>query len=171
MSTRRAFLVLGPESSGTRLLTRIFINAGCYGDAGDVQRLDEGLTGESMIVWRRSVPHNRAWPDITEMIADLRAAEYEVQSIVTSRDWAAMTQSQASAGHVPSPEAAIENLWRVYPFITGQLAAHHVPYFMVSYDSLVQRPAKVLRWLSRQTGTTLPVVEIYDGNAKWYGEA
>jgi LPS sulfotransferase NodH len=37
---KRAFLVLGPESSGTRLMTKLLMVAGCYGDDGHVQRLD-----------------------------------------------------------------------------------------------------------------------------------
>lgn len=31
---KTAYLVLGPESSGTRMLARAFVAAGCFGDGG-----------------------------------------------------------------------------------------------------------------------------------------
>lgn len=34
-----AYLVLGPEASGIRLMASILIGAGCYGDSGHTQRL------------------------------------------------------------------------------------------------------------------------------------
>lgn len=60
---KQAYLVIGPEASGTKLLTACLIAMGAYGDAGNDQRLDEDMTpGHTIthggpIVLRRSVPH------------------------------------------------------------------------------------------------------------------
>ena len=167
---RRAFLVLGPESSGTRLMTRILIGAGCLGDDGEIQRLDSGIPDAPLIVWRRSIPHAAKWPAIPQMVADLRVADYPVMAVVTTRDWSAMTKSQIAAGHVADPGMALQHLQRAYPFITGALTSNAVPYAMMSYEALIQRPAKMLGWLSAQLELELPPIEVYDGNAKWYGE-
>ena len=173
MSTKRAFLVLGPESSGTRLWTRILIGAGCFGDDGDVQRIDSGIPDESMVVWRRSIPHGRKWPAIPMITTDLRIAGYHVAALVTTRDWYAATQSQVAAGHVPNADAGRANLQRAYPFITGALTSNRVPYVMASYEALVQRPDRFLQWVSVQLGLGLGLPDggVYDGNAKWYGDA
>ena len=172
MSEKVAFLVLGPESSGTRLWTRILIGAGCLGDDGESQRLDSGLPDAPAIVWRRSIPHARCWPSIPMIVTDLRVARYKVAAVVTTRDWNAAMQSQVAAGHVPDIDTARANLQKAYPFITGALTSNQVPYVMASYEALVWRPGRFLRWMSGQLGLELGLLDtpIFDGNAKWYGE-
>ena len=54
------FLVIGPESSGTRMLAQAFISSGCFGDAGHSQRLDRDISvGKTPKVLRSSLPHGR----------------------------------------------------------------------------------------------------------------
>ena len=109
--TTSAYLVLGPESSGTRLMTRILIAAGCAGYDGHDQVFDTALpiADGRPIVWRRSVPHRREWPEIGWMLRLLCEQGYTPRIVVMARDWYAMARSQASAGHVaprltaPSP--------------------------------------------------------------------
>lgn len=151
-------------------MTRILIGAGCLGDDGEVQGLDCGIPDAPLIVWRRSIPHATRWPALPQMVTDLRMAGYHVMAVVTTRDWCAMTKSQIEAGHVANLVMALQHLQRAYPFITGALTSNAVPYAMMSYEALVQRPAKTLDWLSAQLELKLPPIEVYDGNAKWYGE-
>ena len=167
---KRAFLVLGPESSGTRLMTRILIGAGCLGDDGEIQRLDDGIPDVPLVVWRRSIPHAGTWPVIPQMVANLRIAGHHVMAVVTTRAWYPMTQSQLAARHVPNLEVALTHLQRAYPFITGALTSNCVAYVMASYEMLVQRPEATLAWLSARLELELPAAKLYDGNAKWYGE-
>ena len=69
---KRAFLVLGAESSGTRLVTRLLIAAGCHGDGGHQQPFDKWqaasspFDGKDPIVWRRSYPWTEyhLWPNL-----------------------------------------------------------------------------------------------------------
>ena len=170
---KRAYLVLGPESSGTRLMTRLLIAAGCHGSAEHFdQPFDAGVPedGPPLVVWRRSVPHNREWPPIGSMVIELMAAGYQVHAVVMTRDWYCMARSQVRAGHVDWAGQAYANLRQAYPHIFGSLGRLGVGFTVISYESLVQRPEKVLavlyQWLDLEPPAELPT--IVDANAKWY---
>ncbi len=90
---KKAFLVLGPESSGTRFITKLLINAGCFGDSDHDQRLDiledrERINEEELphddtpIVWRRSYPHRGIFADIGNPIRQLRQIGYDVRAVI-----------------------------------------------------------------------------------------
>jgi hypothetical protein len=169
-SDKRAFLVLGPESSATRLMTGLLIDAGCWGDAGHEQRLDTVLADAPLLVWRRSVPHDGHWPDIASMIDKLRAAGYAVAAVIMSRDWHALAISQEQRGHTPDVGAALANIRYAYRHIFAHLPGD-VPFELVNYEALVARPAATVGYLFQRLGLPpLPLVDVYDGNARYYGE-
>ncbi len=160
----KAYLVLGPESSGTRMMTELLLAAGCIGDAGHTQRFDRAWpTEESPIVWRRSVPHAGEWPPIELLIHHLRSAGYEVYAVVTMRDWTAMARSQVEHwGH--SFESAISNIRMAYPYIFSALLKFQVSYIMTSYESLKEYgPQQALFSL---IDLTAPVFNVRDENRK-----
>ena len=168
----KAYLILGPESSGTRCVTRLLIKAGCHGGADHEQAFDRSPpSGVSPVVWRRSVPHGKSWPEITRMVNSLEARGYEVRVIVTTRDWHPTVESQVKARHVADRNEAVRNLRRAYPFIFEHLARAGVPYWVVSYEALVARPKKVAAKLMEMLGLPLPEkIEIFDGNEKYYAD-
>jgi hypothetical protein len=155
----KAILVTGGESTGTRLMTKILISMGYYGDSGHEQRLDQVIPQYPAIVWRRSVPHARQFPPLAQMATTLRGLGYEVSALVMMRDWHCAAKSQVQAGHVANMEEAECNLRKAYAHITEQL--RDVPFTMVSYESLVQRPANVV-WQA------LGLPEVNDENGKYY---
>ena len=129
--TKRAFLVLGPGTSGMRLMTRLLIAAGCYGDDGDDQRLDHGLPAdEALIVWRRSLPHRGEWPDLRAMIRGLEAAGYETTAIVMSGK--------------PDPNIVSTRISQVYAQIFYALHVTSTLGEIVDLDALTKRPAEVV---------------------------
>lgn len=164
----RAYLVLGPESSGTRLVTRLLIGAGCYGDGDHEQRLDAEFPADGRtLVWRRSIPHNRQWPSIVDMAARLRSAGYQVTAVVTTRDWYPTIRSQVAAGHVVNDTEASSNLQRAYPYIFEALARWNIPFVVSPYEALT-RPEAVRRLLV-MLGLPPDIGEaVRDENAKWY---
>ncbi len=168
----KAYLILGPESSGTRCVTRILLDAGCHGGAGHEQEFDRAPPrGVSPVVWRRSIPHGKEWPDITRMVNVLKANGYEVKAIATTRDWHPAIESQLKARHVGSREEARANLRRAYPFIFWHLAETKIPFWVVSYEALVARPKKVVGKLMEALGLPVPgKIEIFDGNEKYYAD-
>ena len=83
----RAFVVLGAESSGTRLLTRILIASGCEGSAEHEQPWDKKLPyDQPLIVWRRSLPHSEKLPPIRWILRQLKDRGYETTIIITHVD-------------------------------------------------------------------------------------
>jgi LPS sulfotransferase NodH len=138
---KRAFLVLGAESTGTRLLTSQLLAAGCSGDASHEQPYDNGeFENADPIVWRRSFPWtvDRLWPDIgTDLLPLLHANGYSVtRALVTTRDWYAIAKSQVRQQHVSSEAAALKNVTIAYHEIFRQLAQHEVETLVVSYEAM-----------------------------------
>lgn len=177
MALRYAFLVLGPESSGTRMWTRVLMACGCYGDAGHQQRIDElGFPelGGRLLVWRRSLPHGGKWPDLGGMARKLREAKYAPHALVCTRDWWATIQSQIRNGHEETKERAEANIRRAYGHALQGLRAAGVPYTLVSYEALVQRGPEMIEKLLPGWHLEPPerwAEEYFDGNEKHYRSA
>lgn len=141
-------VVVGAESSGTRLMARIL-------DATGINTL------------HRSFPyggsHLRHWPEVS-------VNEHDADAIVwMQRDWWATVRSQLAASHVKTIKEAWDNIAEAQIRIAEVVRAYS--FVVVSYESLVQRPATVIdhvcRWLEVET----PVLdeEIVDGNDKYLG--
>ncbi|MEM9819879.1 MAG: hypothetical protein AAF985_02360 [Bacteroidota bacterium] len=193
---KKAFLVLGPESHGSHLVTDILINAGCQGHAGnhvpwqpenkvllrglkkpweyefptDLQPWDNHPpTGESPIVWRRSLPHGKKWINISQMIRDLKSRGYQVKAVVVSRDTHSGLQSQLKWRHVKDEATGQANIPKAYLHIFRHLQQAKIPFVMVNYEALATYP-KSQDFLLEQLGLPLPKRRwpIYDGNLKWH---
>lgn len=166
--TKRAILALGPESAGNHLLMQCLLNAGCDGDAGDVQRWDTIDPSAPLIAWGRSVPSNGVWPDIVLMAMRLRRLGYEVQAVVITRNWRSTTKSQVRRGRVADEDAALANLRRAMPHIFNALAAASIPYVVCHYDYLVTAPAVALAYLCDALGLDRPgAAHVMDANKKY----
>lgn len=98
---KEAFLVLGAESSGTRMLTQVLTGAGCYGDFSHEQRMDNLIFDNlpDRIVFRRSFPHGDSWPKIEDIVYKLRDVQYQVNLLVIMRDKDFCVASQMREGH------------------------------------------------------------------------
>jgi len=168
---KKAFLVFGPEGTGTRLFTRILITAGCEGEGGHRQKLDSQAPEADMIVWRRSFPHDNLWPSITDMTNKLRDAGYEVNAFVTSRDWHAIMESRGER-HITSggSKAVYEHLQKSSPYIFRGLKKAKVPFVCISYEAIIlQGEAYVKTMLACYKLELLePMEEITNQNSKYY---
>lgn len=138
--------VIGGESCGTRLMSKLLAKAGCE-------------------VLHRSFPyegsHLRHWPD--EPVRN-----YEPDAIVVmTRDWWAAAQSQVREGHVADLDTAFGNLQEATCRIAGVVQGR--AWRTVGYESLVQRPQVVFDNLCDWIG--LPhtdVGEIFDANERYF---
>jgi LPS sulfotransferase NodH len=167
---KQAICVMGPERSGNRLMTRLLIHAGCQGDGAHVQRWDTTPpTTESPIVWLRSCPHAGAWPDLSGWLQALHVTGYTVHAVVMTRDWFIQGASQLRAGHVVSVTQAEAHQQAAYLSIFAALSRREVPFVLLSYEALCQRPQAVMARLCARLGLewpgTLPE-PIVDGNAR-----
>lgn len=176
------FLVIGPESSGTRLVTRLLISAGVYGDDGHVQRLDRDGAIERAptlpFVVRRSLPHGGGWPDLFSLydrISGRLAAENagEPGVVITLRDFDVLALSQVRNHHVRDVETARRHINRAILEIGAFIVAVRPKSWFISYESLVLHPKQVQESLYRWAGVpsgSAPAY-IYDGDKKYYEEA
>jgi len=167
----RAFLVVGAEATGTRLATRILMQAGCFGsDEHFNQPFDSGIKDNvPLAVWRRSVPHSHEFPDIVQMVYDLEKKGYQVTMVITMREWLATSKATRRNHHGDTNGEALERLDRAYKWIFGALVQHPIPFEFVIYESLVLHPAETQRaLLTRLNLNTDNLADIYDGNAKHY---
>lgn len=139
--------VVGPESSGTKLMTRILQASGAK-------------------VLHRSFPYGgggrndpRHWPE-----ADV--ITFQPYAIVwMNRDWWATARAQVATGHVKNTQEAWGNIQMATERI-GKLAMFN-KYYMINYESLVTRPNIVVANLTGTLGLDMPEFEtIVDGNGK-----
>lgn len=172
MSRKRAFVVMGPPSSGTRLLTRLLIAGGCVGDGDHVQRWDYEAPEGDLVVLRRHQPTGRL-PEWAEqhgnVITALQAFGYTVVGVIITRDWHCTVQSQLAAPHAADVEEGRQLNMSCWRNIFLNLP-DDVDYEIVSYESLAQRPQQVVDVLYRRLGLTSaePVESIEDANGKYY---
>jgi hypothetical protein len=169
---RKAFLVLGPEASGTRMLTEAFCKLGVFGDAGHEQRLDDlnFAAAPDSIVFRRSLPHGgngtRHWPAVGALATCLRGAGYRVIPVLILRDQEVTVQSQLRATHVESAESARANLEFAVRHVYIELAKVGLWPMVVSYESFV-RSRQVREVFFAQFGLPAPRMAFFDANVKY----
>ncbi|MFJ9368818.1 hypothetical protein ACIRRA_30945 [Nocardia sp. NPDC101769] len=164
---RTAYLVLGPESSGTRMLTRAFVAAGCFGDGGHVQRLDclDFRGYPDRIVFRQSLPHGDGWPDCPRIVGSMTSAGYAVQPVLILRDKDHTVRSQRARKHAFSRRQARRRITDALDFAYRQLAeVDHTP-LVVLYEPFVRYEA-VRRTFFEQLGLECPTMEFFDANAR-----
>lgn len=136
--TRRAFVVVGPESAGNRMCTAILVEAGCMGQASVLAPLNHGLpeNGQSPVVLTRSYPHGGDDPDIFALRGDLQALGYQVHVIVVVRDMAACEASQVQRQHQRSLTLARLSIQNALGLIFSQLHLAGVPFYVTTYEAL-----------------------------------
>lgn len=169
----RAFLVLGPESSGTRLFTRILIACGCSGSGAHKQPFDTELPKASgNIVWRRSFPHHQHWPDVSLMAHKLRKLEYEVVAVVTVRNFYQSELSQVKGHHPKTVTEAHSSMMQAYVMIFSGLTLAKVPFIVTTYEELILNPDKSIQVLADRLGLSVvqPIEDITNQNEKYYME-
>lgn len=166
----KIFFVLGGESTGTRLITRLLVDAGCFGDINHDQRMDtwaykhtgsleKRLQKGQPLVWRRSFPHNKKMPcimeDLVYPVLRLHGVNRydDVMFLVTMRNWFCAARSATKVGHSETEEDAIEKLKQAYTKIFSFFAKN--PFFdyrMVHYEWLVSWRPFALSFLYKDCG-------------------
>ncbi len=163
--------MLGAESTGTRLATKILIEAGCTGWDGHFQPFDkEPIGDQDPIVWRRSVPHNGTWLALGELLA--RLYDRDVHVIITMRDWTCAMSSQVRNKHAKTRVEALEKLRKAYREIFEQVNALQLPYTVLVYESMILNPDVALKAFVRELGLNPNIVAptVTNENLKYFGE-
>lgn len=167
---KRAFLVLGPEASGTRMLTQAFISVGVFGDGDHKQRLDKAdfKIQPYEIVWRRSVPHTKKhiYPNLSEMYEKLKVCDYDVFPLIIYREKEITIQSQLRSNHA-SLERARYNISKGLDFLFTELDKLSLTSTLVSYEIFVEHESYRKHLFSRFNFKN-PIIKIRQENNKYY---
>lgn len=166
---KTAIIVLGAESSGTRLVTRCLISAGFFGDGDHDQRLDQEVPNVRQIVWRRSLPHGTEWPDLDQMLQVLLANNYSVRVIGIIRMQPCTILSKLVNNHAESVVMACNEIREAVKRIGCFTTDNNLPTVWLTYEGLVNDygafQLAMLAW-----GIKLPEAPetITNENKKWY---
>ncbi len=161
------YLVVGPESSGTRLTAELLRQAGCrsVAIAGDHDGPELPRDGRPPLV-RRSLPHDFEWFAIRDLARLLGTPA--VYAVVTTRDWFAMAESQVSRQLARDLDVAFANIRRAYRDIFTGVAELDLPFIVSSYEAMVAERRYGVRLL-QALGLPAAAVDTYEANSKWYG--
>jgi len=115
MEERICVFVCGPESSGTRMLTKIFVQLGFYGTAEHYQPLDKvedwSKISHNKIVLRRSLPHWFAFPDLKELSGKIEKGGYRIVPVLILRDMKCTALSQIKHHKPQNIAEAEDSIW------------------------------------------------------------
>ena len=171
---RKIYIVLGGESTGTRLVTKLMMQAGCYGEDAHIQSMDgdvkemrwdkiKATLKNQPIVWRRSFPHDGEYPNISrEMVEPLKQgcglSDRDFYFLVTVRDWFPASRSAAIRGHSSTPYTALEKLREAYTQMFQFFSRFPaITFYMVSYEGLVTYPHFAVPIMYRQAEIFVPI--------------
>lgn len=174
----KAFVVIGPESSGTRIVTRLFCAVGCLGGYEHVQPLDcfienggdfPYVKGRD-IVFRRSVPHANQVPDICRIQDKFEREGFDVYWIIVIRDWYCTIASAAEHKHKCSNEKAANQLPQEWAYIGMNLGNMKRFYFLLSSQMMLS-PERALIGLERYTKLEFSLYTdlVRDADVKHFG--
>jgi hypothetical protein len=163
---------MGPESSGTRMLTKSFCALGIYGDYKHKQRMDDNDFSKTpdKIVIRKSLPHGDVWPAIADLIKIMKSAGYEIiVPIMIIRDKEATIKSQLRHAHAATVPEARANIQFSVDFMFKQLSEVGLYPKIVAYEPFVKHE-KVREAFYSSLGLSVPVMSFYDANEKYNNE-
>lgn len=157
---KRLYLVIGPQSSGTRMMTRALILSGCT----EMESID-GCEDLNTVVIHRSIPDAGKWPKLINIELVFRRMGYYVQPIIMTRDWNAICQSQVNRKYVNDIEQAQAEIQEAY-----RMATQTSDFIMVSYEAFCLN-VEYRKWLFEDK-LILPdsPIEIIYGNDQYYKE-
>lgn len=178
---KKAIVIIGPESSGNHLLCSLLNSFSFVTTPGDKEEVHtkkhleaylELHKDESFLAIQRSIPCDKRWWNLKEVVEPLEAKGYFISFIIMSREWRAMASSQYHK-HTPEDEPkALVNIRCAYEHIFYELSAfiEPIPYMIVNYESLIQNKTETLKSIKGILGVDFneTKIEIHDMNRKWY---
>lgn len=178
----KAIFVTGPESSGTRLMTRLFMEVGCFGDDTHKQQLDKFYKQPNSVHWptndvvfRRSVPHDGKWYSPIEIARCFEKRGFEFLTVITIREHFANILSKVENNH-SRKETAEEDMQKQISFILQAYHSTPYPFCIVSTSLLFKYPYFMLKNLYKWTGFNIRISDeriqeiastVYDADAKY----
>ncbi len=166
---KRCFFVVGPEGSGTRMMTRALILAGCFEDETwqNAHNAPNLTNAPERIVFHRSLPHSppergRVWSDLKALRDLIESYGYQVQPILMIRDWHATISSQNA--RVWFTEDAAANIQRAIQTVTDQLP----DFIPVTYEAFCLSEGFRKTLFTKYLNLPVSPIQIWYANDKYY---
>jgi hypothetical protein len=158
---KTAFIVVGPEGSGTYMLTEALASAGCT----YVDKMLESIPSifHEKIVARMSIPHAGKFINPKSLYLPYTRARYRIVFLVIFRDANASRQSVMGR----DPERGYSQVWAEYRKAMVQIASILPAATVVSYEAFVDNPG-YRKWLFEFYGLDEPKGEWFNANEKYY---
>jgi len=163
-NNKRVYPVVGAESTGTRLMCDLLIEAGCqcnHSDDWQWQQWDNEVPHGQPLTYHRSFPHGGQWHSMSDLFNCFKS--YQLFTVVMVRDWYSIACSQSRFQKV---NTITPNIQRAYINIFEGLKEHN--YEIVPYEAL--RSEDYVRAFLERLGLDhhcrLPVIR--DENEKYY---
>ncbi len=160
---KTAFIIIGPEGSGTYMLAEAFVSAGCIYD----DRLNEStihVNSPEKVVARMSVPCAGKFINPKDLFIPYIRAGYRIVFLVIFRDVNASRLSVLGR----DPERTYVQVWDEYRKAMVQIVGILPAAIVVSYEAFVDNPG-YRRWLFEFYGLSEPTGEWFNANEKYYG--
>lgn len=170
---KTAYFIVGPESSGTRMITKAFCSIGIHGDYKHKQRMDNLDFSETpkQIVLRRSLPHGDAWPAIADTITLMKQAGYKnIVPILILRDKDATVQSQIRHVHEKKDDNSRLNISFSIEHTYKELSKVGLVPTVICYEPFVKYE-EVRKCFFNSLGLTNPVMDFYNANEQYEAKA
>jgi len=150
--------VVGPESSGTRGTSKLLISNGYWGQDSHAQALDSFILGErelrdivpegnNRIVFRRSIPHARSFPDILKIDTMFLEAGCRTKWLVVLRDIAEIIRSKVGRQHVVDSNQGMLNTIYEYQWILEKASYKSTGVFFFPFTYYVKQPQQAVQLL------------------------
>lgn len=135
----KAFVILAPPNSGSRLLTRYLIESGCLGEAGYTQVFDiEVPDSNQHIVWKtHSIKDGTGTIPLTKILQIIVRLGYEPVVILLNRDIHACALGQVKRGYGGIYENSLKTLQDWYAEAYSFLKKKTIDWMVVSYEAIV----------------------------------
>jgi hypothetical protein len=173
---RKAYIVVGPESSGTRVVTRLLVEAGCVGVYSHKQPLDAFVKSgkysldkhgeDAKFVLRRSIPHGTGFPDLKQIEDRFKSHGCATTWILILREWTALALSKVGQGHARSLDQARAAIQPQYYYIFNFIGEHRPNFIFVDTSFMFVNPDRALRRLEQGTGLKFNKKIINDADKK-----
>ena len=171
---KTAYFILGPESSGTRMITKAFCSLpGMYGDYKHRQRMDNNDFSETpnQIVLRKSLPHGDAWPAIADIITLMKLSGYKIiVPILILRDKDATVNSQLRHVHEKEDEKSRNNISFSIDHTYKELMKVNLVPVVICYEPFVKYE-EVRKLFFDSLGLPNPVMDFYNANEQYEKKA
>lgn len=184
---KKAFIICGPETSGTRLTRMCFLKAGVQevgfdmGPALDVFERDTHLLlmkQSKEVFARRSIPHGwkRGEPidmlDIAKYHIGFLKQGFDPYWIVPIRNFHALARAKEKKRRKDDKRESIDVVTGQYNYIFARLIDVGAAYYFFNVSALMLNVERELIGLERWTGVRFPLAdierEVYDADKKYY---